>query len=184
MKKLWFVVVMAAACGGSGSSGVAGSAGLGDRCSTTGECEDGTVCMAYGSGGGVCALNCSADAGACGASAECAGVGSLSIETCQEPENVADAESPPSEETRPYVPCATDAECSALESGAICAEWMGIRDCTLPCASATECNPPTIGGLTITFLECAPDEGDPSRDACLPDPACMANPLDCVSMSF
>ncbi len=81
-------------------------------------------------------------------------------------------------EEAPRRPCTDDGDC---EGGEICATYEGDRGCTLMCDVEDDCTPPTIGGFTFDYLTCAPDETPgATRDACLPDPACFANPLSCT----
>ncbi|MBT3221451.1 MAG: hypothetical protein HN348_20400 [Proteobacteria bacterium] len=143
----------------------------GGACATLDDCDADLVCLA-GVGTGVCVPVCSAQANECSGSAQCAGVGSLEVDVCQEP--VDDAKD------APHIPCTTDEECDSLQSGTICAEFQGQRDCTISCDKESACDMPTIGGVGMDFLTCIPDEGDTSRDACLPDEACFDNPLDCI----
>ena len=159
-------------CGGeNGESG-----GVGQNCETVTDCTGETVCVAIGSGESVCQLECSASADACGASGSCRGVGSLAVDVCvDEP----DGETPDPEE-QPRIPCSTDAECEELSPGAICATFQGARDCTIPCEAESDCELPALGGSAPDFFTCAADEGDASRDACLPDLACLDDPLACA----
>ena len=120
---------------------------------------------------------CSASADACGAEATCGGVGMLSVDVCQE----APEEEAPTEEERPRIPCATDADCAEYGDLAVCAEWKGLWDCTIRCDVERDCAPPALGGVTFDFLACAEDEGDGSRTVCLPDEDCYAEPLSCMS---
>ena len=149
-------------------------------CESTSECGDGTVCVAKGSGAGTCTLTCSGSLDECSATASCGGVGTLSVSVCQEdPEK---GETPAAQE-QPRIPCKTDADCGGLHTGAICAEWQGERDCTIGCAVEEDCSIPEIGGMSVDFMTCIPDERpDQSRTACLPDQECFANPMLCVDM--
>src|SRR5206468_3342432 len=112
---------------------------------------------------GACTLQCSASADACGGTASCDGVGSLTVNVCQ-PKKAAPSQSdPPDPKSQPKLSCSTDAECSKLESGAVCAEWHGEHDCTIKCTEDSQCNPPAVGGVSIDFLACQADEGNKSR---------------------
>ena len=113
----------------------------------------------------------------CGGSAQCGGVGAVDVNICQEPEAEPDPESPPTPEEEPRIPCREDAECSALHPDAICAEWNGQRDCTIPCMSEDVCDPPAVAGITVDFMNCQDDErSDKERTACLPREECFNNP--------
>lgn len=170
-----------AACNdGGGGAGGAGSDGA--VCATNAECNDGLVCLAYGSGTGLCSIDCTVSADECSGEATCAGVGSIEVDVCQDPANAPDPEDPPEEEDRPRIPCDVDADCAEFGSNAICAEWKGVKDCTIACDAEDDCTPPTFGGIGIDFLTCLPDEADDSRDACVPDEACFTNPLNCVDL--
>jgi hypothetical protein len=171
------MVALVVGCGGAGAPGEGGE---GDRCAALADCGDELVCLAIGDEAPTCALTCSASADACGASAACAGVGALEIDVCQPPESVADEEGAPAEEDRPSLPCRDDTECDALYPGAVCGTWRGARECTLPCADDAVCNPPEVMGVVTTFLECGLDEGA-DRDICVPNEACFADPLGCIS---
>ncbi|MEZ4240870.1 MAG: hypothetical protein R3F59_32880 [Myxococcota bacterium] len=100
---------------------------------------------------------------------------------CQpDDERPADGEVP-AEEERPRITCRTDADCAPYGADAVCAEWRGLRDCTLRCDVEDDCTPPTVVGVTVDFLTCIPDEGAPQRDACLPDEQCFADPMACIT---
>ena len=173
----------AAGCASDGGTSGSGSGTRAEGCATGGEaCGDGFVCLRSGDES-ACAATCTGSADACGASASCAGVGVASIDVCQEP---AAAEPEANEEPAepPRVTCSTDADCEALAPGSVCGEWMGERDCTIPCAGESQCDLPSIGGIDADFLTCAEDQGSPGRDVCLPDPRCASNPSACVQVSL
>ena len=112
-------------------------------------------------------------------------VGSTSVSICEEPKEETSSggeQSAPEPEEEPRIPCKTDAECDALQSGLICAQFQGQRDCTIPCSQESDRDTPAVGGMSIDFMTCIADEGDSSRNACLPDVACFNNPMDCVTM--
>ena len=173
----WFVLVWVGCAGEAGGDRGRGE-DEGGACASNADCPEDTVCLAYGSEPGGCAPTCSASADACGAEATCGGVGLLSVDVCQEP---ADEEAPPDEEERPRIPCATDADCGEYGDLAVCAEWKGLRDCTIRCDAERDCDPPALGGVSFDFLACSEDEGDASRTVCLPDEDCYADPMSCVS---
>jgi hypothetical protein len=89
------------------------------------------------------------------------------------------ASAPPKIQTPPRLPCRTDAQCAGA---LVCAQFMGRRDCTLPCASDPQCKPPKMMGMQMDFMRCLPDEGNASRRACLPRKECMNNPMACMGM--
>ncbi len=166
------------------SSGNASSPGTQSTgpCSTAADCPTGHACIQVGQGQAGCMPTCSASVDSCGASAQCAGVGALDVNICQEPEPEPDPMNPPEATEQPRIPCQEDAECAALNPGAICAEWMGQRDCTLPCTNEAICDPPMVGGLSLDFFNCQDDErADQMRTACLPRIECLNDPLSCLS---
>jgi hypothetical protein len=173
-------VVVGAGCAGEGGGGK----GKGDdpSCNGNSDCPDGMACLSYGSGPGACAAECSASVDECGANASCSGVGSLSIEVCQQDEDLPEEGEAPSEDERPRIACQTDEDCAEYGSRAVCAEWQGLKDCTVLCEAEEDCTPPSMGGMTFDFMACLEDEGDRSRRACLPDEACFADPFSCMQM--
>jgi hypothetical protein len=174
-------------CDSDGAVGASGSVNEGGTCSVTSECAEGTVCLVT-LGVGLCQLDCSLSADECSASASCKGVGSLEVNVCQEKEEEEEtATEDVSEEDIPYIPCATDADCTPLDPVAICAEFRGRKDCTIPCdnkGEKSECNMPPIMGVSIDFLICNPDEADTSRLACLPDEACFSDMMSCMDLGM
>lgn len=167
------------ACDSESSEGSSSaSSGKGASCSTSSDCPDSQLCLET-SLGRYCTLNCSVSASECSGSAGCEGVGAIEVSVCN-PDPVTEDETPDAE-SQPSLPCQTDAECAAKVSSTICAEWQGERDCTIGCTQESECTPPSVAGVTMDFLTCATDEGDTSRTACLPDPACFTNPMSCIS---
>lgn len=81
--------------------------------------------------------------------------------------------------TPPRLPCKNDDQC---EGALVCAEFMGHRDCALPCTQARQCEAPEMMGVKMDFLACQLDEGQRGRKACLPKKACLANPAACMSV--
>ena len=154
-------------------------------CDTMSDCEGGTVCVVT-AGVGLCSFDCSVSSDECGASASCKGIGALEINVCQEAEEEKAPEEVKEDDT-PYIPCTTDAECQALDSGAICAEFQGRKDCTIPCSTQGEksgCNMPPMMGVSLDFMICNPDEAQPERLACLPDAACFSNMMSCMDLGM
>lgn len=88
-----------------------------------------------------------------------------------EPENP----EPPSEP--PKLPCKTDDDC---EGDTVCAEFQGERECTITCTSETDCDVPSVGGISVDLLTCGQDEGQ-DRTVCLPDLDCYPNVASCIS---
>lgn len=176
-------------CGGDDSDGGSGSgsnngqpAGSVSGCMTASDCPEAHACIQIGNGPAGCVPTCSAMVDACGGSAQCAGVGALDVNICQEEKPEPDPEDPPTPEEEPRIPCREDAECSELHPDAICAEWRGQRDCTIPCMNEEVCDPPAIAGITVDFMDCQDDQrSDKTRTACLPREECFNNPLDCIS---
>ena len=187
MKKQFWVFVSALSLAAAGALVACGesSSGGGPSCETLADCAAGTVCVNSGGAGSFCLPDCSISASECSASATCTGVGSTSVSICEEPKEETSSggeQSAPEPEEEPRIPCKTDAECDALQSGLICAQFQGQRDCTIPCSQESDCDMPAVGGMSIDFMTCIADEGDSSRNACLPDVACFNNPMDCVTM--
>jgi hypothetical protein len=180
MSVLMVIGTAAMGCDADGGSG--GSGGDSPTCSQMSDCADGAVCLVT-AGLGLCQLNCSLSADECSASASCQGVGSLEVSVCQEPEEKPTEEV--TEEDVPYIPCTTDADCTPLDPIAICAEFKGRKDCTIPCSNLGEksqCNMPPVMGVSMDFMICNPDEADTSRLACLPDEACFASMMSCMDL--
>lgn len=148
-------------------------------CQTNADCGAGSVCLAIGNTSG-CVVQCSATANECGGSASCAGVGAASINVCQP---APDPQKPPKPDEQPRLPCRSDAECAAVAPGTICVEFKGVRDCTIPCAQESNCDLPSVPGISIDFLTCAADGANPARRACVPDEKCFTNPTSCFSIT-
>lgn len=181
MTRILLVLAFTACTGGSSSTpAAANSVSEGNSCTSTNECRDGLACLAYGERDGTCVPECTASADDCGAEASCGGVGALNVEVCQDDDDATPSDEVPAEEDRPRIPCTTDAECAEYGSDAICAEWMGIRDCTIACTTEATCDVPSVGGISVDLMTCIPDEADPSRSGCLPDEACFASPFNCI----
>ena len=70
----------------SGGGNSAGPAGSISACMSASDCPDGHACIQIGAGPAGCVPTCSGVATECSASAECAGVGSLNVNICQEEE--------------------------------------------------------------------------------------------------
>ena len=179
------VVLMAVGCGGSDEeSESTGGAAPAQSCVGQSDCPDEFACVTT-AGMSYCQPTCTGSIDACGANASCGGVGAMSINVCTpEPEAPAASEeqAAPTPEEQPKLPCASDADCMEFQANAICAQFEGVKDCTIPCSVEADCDTPAIGGFSVDFLTCLADEGDASRSACLPDAACFANPLSCVTM--
>lgn len=163
-----------AACGSSDDSSEAVA------CETSSECGS-DVCVRVGSAS-TCAPKCSVSANECSGGASCQGLGSLEVNVCAEkPKDPAQ----PKVEEQPRVACKTDSDCSSLDSRAICAQWKGVRDCSVPCTANDQCNPPSVDGITkIEFYSCQPDEGQTTRNVCLPREECLTNPASCVTVTI
>jgi hypothetical protein len=168
-----FGALMLAGCGGESDTG------SGQACSLSSDCPSGELCLRVGDAA-ACAINCSVNADACGGSAGCEGVGQLSVNVCQEKKTETTGE-PESPKEAPYIPCGSDKECSALEAGAVCAQWRGSRDCTITCTTSDACNPPAAGGVKTEFFACQPDESNTSRTVCLPREECFNDPTSCIT---
>ena len=162
---------------GAGASEHQTAAWANGACESSADCPAVHACLVVGNQGG-CTPICNGSSNQCGAQASCGGVGATSIDVCQP---VADPNDPPDAEEQPRLPCKSDAECGNLQSGLICAEYMGARDCTLPCSIESDCDIPAMGGISMDFMTCAADEGNSSRNACLPDARCFNNPMVCVT---
>ena len=172
---------------GSGTVGgvlCQGEGDCGDEtfCEGQGDCGDGSFCV-RARGKSSCQLNCSFDADLCGAEASCisAGATSLSINVCQPDPTTLEELMEFGPEDQPMLPCSTDDDCQQFSNIAICATSKGVSDCTVPCDEADDCKMSAqVQGMTINFLECSVDEGDGSRNACLPNPVCEEDPTDRV----
>lgn len=149
-------------------------------CETQADCKDGTACLAFGDEEAACALECSISADDCGGEATCAGVGTIGVQVCQDNDRVTPDDEVPAEDDRPRIPCKKDADCEALDPGAVCAQFDGLKDCTIPCYDESDCDVPSAGGVTVDFFTCLPDESDSSRGACMPDESCWDDPLSCI----
>ena len=167
--------------GSGGASGAEYPGDTGQSCQSSADCGDNTVCVRIGDQA-TCHLDCAVGGNECSGSASCEGVGKVSVNICQPPEPTPSEETPPDPEEAPRLPCQSDAECQALDPATICAEWRGVRDCTIPCATDNQCNLPPIGGISVRLLACQTDEGDQSRMACLPNEACINNPQSCFTL--
>ncbi len=164
---------------GACSEEESGQAAANSVCDSVSDCADGTTCLVV-DGNGRCRAICEVSTTECGGSASCGAVGVLSVDVCQPPAPEPTPDDPPSAAEQPRIPCASDAECDALEAGAICAGYKGERDCTLACAIESDCTMPAVGGVRMDFLTCITDESDATRKACLPDAACFSNPMSCI----
>ncbi len=166
------------ACSGGGAS-----EGRGASCSDPSPCGPGEACI-VASGTGACSLSCTTTGNECSGTASCEGVGSLSANYCQPPPPSAEEpDGAPRASEEPHLRCSTDAQCDAIERGAVCALFAGDRECTVPCTARSQCNPPTLAGITVDFYACLADEGDRSRTVCVLDPACLGgDPLACVTI--
>ncbi|MBV72483.1 MAG: hypothetical protein CMH52_14255 [Myxococcales bacterium] len=182
LKKIMIFMALAGVslfgCGGDDSDGDSGGGGAAP-CTTSSDCPSGHACIQVGPAPAGCVPTCSVSGSDCSGSAECAGVGLLEVNVCQ-PEP--DPMNPPSPEEQPKIPCQVDADCAAAHPNAICAEWRGARDCTIPCMNEQACDPPSFAGITLDFSTCTDDERtDKMRTACLPREECFNNPLNCIS---
>lgn len=180
LSTLWLTL---AACNGDGKSPGNGNGKADSTCYAVSDCGDGLVCLAYGSSPGVCTPTCELNADACSANATCGGAG-LVVDVCEPDDKRTKDGEVPSEDEVPRLPCDTDAECADVASDAICMNYRGHKDCTIPCEVESNCDLPSLGGITMDFLTCAEDESDPSRSGCVPDEACFANPMNCISFDF
>lgn len=172
------LVVMVLGCEASDSEDAA--AGNGPPCVVQSDCP-GTQACVNTLGITYCQIDCSVSADECGVSSSCTGVGAMSISVCQPAKPEVEEEENPTPEAQPTLPCVTDADCTKFQANAICAQFQGVKDCTIPCAVETDCDMPVLAGISIDFMTCINDEGDDSRSACLPDEACCSDPLSCTS---
>jgi hypothetical protein len=182
MSALMLIGTGAMGCDADSAGGTSSSGSDAPTCSQMSDCGEGTVCLMT-AGLGLCQLNCSLSADECSAEASCQGIGSLEVSVCQEPEDKPSEEV--TEEDIPYIPCATDEDCTPLDPIAICAEFRGRKDCTIPCSAQgekSECNMPPMMGVSMDFMICNPDEADTSRLACLPDEACFTSMMSCMDL--
>ncbi len=164
----------------------AGVAGCTDEeqtqgCKTVTDCSNGTTCL-LADGHRACRPLCDVSTDTCGGSATCGSVGVLSVDVCQPSAPPPTPDDPPVAEEQASLPCATDPACDALQAGSICAGFQGERDCTIRCSAESDCAMPELGGVSVDFLTCSPDESDTTRKACLPDARCFSNPMSCVQL--
>ena len=157
-----------------------------ESCVNQADCSDEYACVTI-AGASYCQPICTGNADACSATASCGGVGATSINVCQpEEETPAEGTTPeetaPEPEEQPTLPCETDADCSKFQSDAICVQFDGVKDCTIPCSMESDCDIPAIAGFEVDFLTCLDDEADMSRMGCVPDAACFTNPMRCISL--
>jgi len=99
------------------------------------------------------------------------------VNVCQE-EKKAEEQKP---EEQAVVPCKTDADCDLIQLGTICATFKGRSECTISCSKESDCDPPSMMGVSLDFLACAEDHAK-ARLACLPDEKCLKDPMSCISM--
>jgi hypothetical protein len=65
------------------------------------------------------------------------------------------------------------AQTGSCPNGTVCATFMGITDCTIPCAREEDCTF-TFPGVKIDMHNCAADQTPGvSRNVCLPDLSCF-----------
>ena len=158
----------------------------GPACVTQSDCGENAACVSA-AGLSVCQPICTGSVDECGVSASCGSIGATSIDVCQPAKEEtsteeATEENAPDPEEQATLPCVTDEDCSKFDSRAICAQWQGTKDCTIPCSQESDCDVPAIGGFSVDFMTCLSDEADPSRMACLPDAACFENPINCITL--
>ena len=181
------ILLLVVGCGGSDDESDGGANGYGGpACVTQSDCGDGAAGVTAASMS-VCQPVCTGSINECGASASCGGIGAMSIDVCQPikeetPEEEATEEHAPAPEEQASLPCVTDEDCSKFDSSAICAQWDGTKDCTIPCTNEPDCDIPAIGGFSVDFMKCQDDEAEPSRKACLPDAACFKDPMSCITL--
>ena len=173
------------ACGAEDGEAPGDNAGT---CFSSADCSGAMVCVSAGTGPGGCVPQCEVGAGECGGRASCQGIGAVSVDICQPQPS---PEAPPKAEEAPQLVCESDEDCAALQQGAICAEWNGIKSCTIRCEAESACNVQGFQalGVTITtdFLACLPDESNSDRSACVPDESCFdaatgGGTVPCVSV--
>lgn len=149
----------------------------GKRPTGKGPCKDGARCRE-----GVCVevngdAYCSKTCGDCPAGMYCDAnlFAMVGMKVCLKGRSNA----PVKPEAPPRLPCKTDDNC---QGALICAQMMGHKDCTLPCATNRQCEMPEMMGVKMDFMSCQLDEGNRGRKACLPKRKCLANPASCMSM--
>ncbi len=173
---------LAFACGSENSDGGSeGSLGSGASCTTTTDCAGNEVCLGSGDTAS-CTFVCSGSIDECGAQGQCGQAAVVKVNVCRKKEPAVSEENPPESEEEFVLRCSSDAECAALESGAICAQQGLDRFCTFPCSADAQCNPPAVQGVSTNFFECAPDDSSEPRTVCLLREECFANPSACYSI--
>jgi len=143
-----------------------------------GPCTDGSQCAS-----GTCIeVNsdsyCSQTCGSCPAGMYCDAklFATVGMKVCVKGR----ATAPAQVQSPPRIPCRTDAQCPGA---LVCAQFMGRRDCTMPCATDNQCKPPAMMGIKMDFLRCIPDQGNTTRRACLPRKECLSNPTACMGVN-
>lgn len=164
--------------GGPGPAGIEGAHGA---CAGATDCAATEICLAAPGGGGACVPTCSVNGGECSGTASCAGVATLSVNVCKS-ENSSPSASDEASSDDVQVPCHSDAECQALDQGALCvADVHGDRQCAEACTTEADCNVPGLAGYSVDFFSCQTDRANTSRTACLFDPKCESDPLSCTT---
>lgn len=163
----------------TGPSGIEGAHG---SCTGLGDCSGGDICLAARDGG-ACVPTCTINGNECSGTATCNQVGTVSVNVCKkEPQSGSGGDSGSTEADEVYVPCTSDAECQAVEAGAICAaDSYGDKQCTSPCSTESDCDVPGYAGYSVDFFSCQVDQADTTRHACLFDPKCENDPLSCTT---
>ncbi len=168
------LAIAAAACGGGGDSG-----GSGKACTSSSDCSGG-ICIKLGASS-TCHLKCKVTGSSCSGSATCNDVGLLGVNFCDE-RPAPTPSSPPKPQDEPKIPCSSDQECKALSPKGICVTWKGFRECTVRCTGDQQCKMPSVGGMSVDFSRCLPDEANKERKGCLSREECFTNPMSCVKL--
>lgn len=158
-------------CCSSGNGNGDGKKSTGEGpCQEAEECSDG-VCLEV-NGDSYCSREC----GDCPSDMVCDDTlfGALGLSFCVKSPPDSPGQ-PPAPTEPPRVPCTSDDECRVIDPGLVCATFEGKRDCTISCTDTSQCHfSMSQAGIDISleFLSCQQDQGDSSRNVCLPDPAC------------
>jgi hypothetical protein len=149
-------------------------------CAEGDECR-GDVCVAIIDGNNppnYCTQTCTAGSCPSGFFCDADTFALVGLSFCRFGGDPPQGEPAPAPEEPPRRPCKDDSGC---DSGEICATYEGERGCTIACTQESQCDIPSVGGITVDFLECAPDPTPgQTRDACLPRAECYTNPQSCI----
>jgi hypothetical protein len=147
------VALMAAACGSDDDTQkpARGTAQKGEACTIATDCaEPSAVCINGATCSGPIDGQAFTTECAAGGAADCAGLRCLGL-----------AANKQNKTGLCSMACSTDADCGGAPIGA-CVSLQGTPTCLKPCSSSSDC---------FSGFVCVPDPDQPSRSACLVEPA-------------